>query len=115
MQQLQMVTKYNPNFIRGTSGNILEEGEDLVIKIDGNPVYIIGQLFKRKSFFRKNLIQIEQTGSRQNPQKDKITFEMKVRTPDGIKPMLPGKYKVVTYAYLPGTGGKRWADNFEIE
>lgn len=110
-----MVSKYRPNFEREPGGNILAIGKDLVINVDGNPMYIIGQLFKRKSFFRKNLIQIEQTGSKQNPEKDKITFEMKIPTPDGIKPMPAGKYKVITYAYIPGTGGKRWTDDFEVE
>lgn len=109
-----MVSKYRPNFEKGLGGNILPVGKDLVINVDGNPVYIIGQLFKRR-FFWNQMIQIEQTGSRQNPEKDKITFEMKLRTSDGIKPMPAGKYRVITYAYIPGLGGKRWKDNFEIE
>lgn len=109
-----MTTKYHPNFKRGLAGNFLALGKDLVIKIDGNPMYIIGQLFKRKLFW-SNMIQIEQTGTKQNPEKDKITFEMKTRTPNGIVAMPPGKYKVVTYAYLPGIGGKHWKDDFEVE
>ena len=109
-----MVSKYKPNFERGPGGNILPIGKDLVINIDGRPMYIIGQLFRRK-FFWWTLIQIEQTGTKQNPENDKITLEMKVRTPDGIMPMPRGKYRVITFAYLPGIGGKRWKDNFEIE
>ena len=109
-----MVSKYRPNFERGVRGNILPVGKDLIINIDGDPMYIIGQLFKRR-FFWPTMIQIEQTGTKQNPMKDKITFEMKIRTPEGTRPMPPGKYKVVTFSYLRGIGGKRWKDNFEIE
>ena len=49
-----MATKYKPNFVQGPGGNGLPIGRDLVIQIDGNPLYIIGQLFKKKSFFRKS-------------------------------------------------------------
>jgi len=108
-----MVTKYRPNFRQALHGNTLSIGMDLVINVDGDPMYIIGQLFKRKLFW-SSLIQIEQTGTRQNPEKDKITFEMKEREQGETTPMRPGRYKVVTYAYLPGIGGKRWKDNFEI-
>lgn len=110
-----MATRYHPNFTQGPNGNVLLVGTDLIIKLDGNPLYIIGQLFKRKSFFRKNLIQIEQTGSRQNPEKNQITFEMKEFLVRGeFQSMQPGKYRVVTYSYYPGTGGKRWGDDFEV-
>jgi hypothetical protein len=105
-----MASRYSTNFTQGVK-NELQVGRDLEIHVDGNPVYIIGQLFKKKSFFRKNLIQIEQTGSKQNPQKNHIVFEMKV---PGGQPMEPGKYHVVTYAYFQGLGGKRWKDDFEI-
>ncbi len=110
-----MATKYHPNFVRGLSGNKLPVGQDLIIKIDGEPLYIIAQLFKRKSFFRKNLIQIEQTGSRQNPQKDQVTLEMKEYVEGQLQPMEPGKYSVKTYTYISGVGGKRWSDDFEVE
>jgi hypothetical protein len=102
---------YNPNFEKGTFGNSLVYGNDLVVKIEGKPVYIIGQLFERKSFGRKKLIQIEQTGSRGNPERDQITLEMK--KPDG-SPMNKGKYTVRTYCYIKGRGGNSWTDKFEV-
>ena len=106
------MSTYNPNFTRGQGGNILHKGEDLTIIIEDNPLYIIGQLFERKSFGRKKLIQIEQTGSRGNPEKDRITLEMK--KPDGT-PMDAGNYSIRTYAYFTGKGGNSWSDNFEVE
>ena len=110
-----MTTRYHPSFHQGIDGNKLKVGEDLVIKINGKPMYIIGQLFKRKSLFRKNLIQIEQTGTKQNPEKNQITFEMKERVLGEIKPMPPGKYMIRVYTYLSDLGGKRWTDKFEVE
>lgn len=110
-----MATKYHPNFVRGIGGNKLPQNTDLVIKIDGNPLYILGRLFVRSSWFRWKLIQIEQTGSPQNPQHDQITFEMVSYSKGEFKPMPPGKYKVSTYTYLTGIGGKRWTDEFEID
>lgn len=109
-----MVSRYNPNFIKGKGGNILKAGNDLIIKVDGNPEYILGRLFYRQRFGRKKLIQIEQTGSPNNPQKDQIQFEMGRFTKGNLEHMPKGKYRVSCYAYFRGIGGKRWADNFEI-
>jgi len=100
------------NFHKG-KGNSLKVGENLTIAIAEKPLYIIGRLFKR-GIFRSKLIQIEQTGTRQNPNSDSITFEMKERSQGNTLPMEPGKYTVSTYAYFSGVGGKRWKDKFEI-
>jgi len=108
-----MTSKYKTSFIRGRGGNVLEKGTDLTIKIAGSPVYIIGRLFRRTSR-GMTMIQIEQSGSRQNPRKGQIKFEMKVRERGRIKPMPAGKYRVSTYAYFKNLGGKRWGDSFEI-
>jgi len=62
----------------------------------------------------KKLIQIEQTGSLNNPEKDQIKFEMARFTKGTLEHMPKGKYRVSCYAYFSGTGGKRWGDNFEI-
>jgi len=109
-----MVTRYNPNFIEGKGGNILKAGDDLIIKVDREPSYIIGRLFYKKSLFRKKLIQIEQTGSANNPEKDQIKFEMSRFTKGNLEHMPKGKYRVSCYAYFPDIGGKRWGDDFEI-
>ena len=105
-----MTTLYSSNFIQGDKGNSIQQGQDVVIKIDGNPNYIIGQLFQYH-LGRRKLIQIEQTGTMQNPEKDRVTFEMIQRK---NKPMPTGKYRVVIYAYLTGIGGKRWTDDFQV-
>lgn len=108
------MSRYHPNFIKGANGNVLKSGDDLIIKIDGSPTYILGRLFVRQRFGRKKLIQIEQTGSPNNPEKDQITFEMTRFTKGNLEHMPKGKYRVSCYAYFPGIGGKRWGDNFEI-
>lgn len=108
------MSRYKPEFRKGEDGNVLDHGKDLVINVSGNPLYVIGQLYRGHFFLTRKLIQIEQTGSRQNPQKDNIVFEMKERTNGIIQPMTKGKYRVVIYAYFVGLGGKRWRDNFEI-
>ena len=107
-----MTTRRTTNFHRG-KGNSLKVGEDLTITIAEKPLYIIGRLFKRGRL-RSKLIQIEQTGTKQNPNSDSITFEMKERFQGNTLPMEPGKYTVSTYAYFSGEGGKRWKDKFEI-
>jgi len=104
---------YSANYIQGSKGNSLTQGVDLVVKIGGNPNYIIGQLYHH-SKGRKKLIQIEQTGTIQNPQKDQVTFEMKQRKKGSYSHMSKGKYRVVVYAYLFDLGGKRWTDDFEV-
>lgn len=109
-----MTSRRSTNFHRGKKGNALQVGEDLTIKIAKKPLYVIGRLFKRTIFGNK-LIQIEQTGTIGNPSKDSITFELKERFKGKTLPMKIGKYRVTTYAYFTGEGGKRWKDNFEIE
>ena len=108
-----MTSLYSGNYIKGDLGNSLEQGQDLVIKIDGNPNYIIGQLFQLK-LGRPKMIQIEQTGTMQNPEKDRVTFEMTQRKRGKYLPMPKGKYRVFIYAYLTGIGGKRWKDDFQV-
>ena len=107
------MSRRSTNFDRGVGGNVLPHGANLTITIADNPTYIIGRLFKR-TWWGKRMIQIEQTGTKQNPQNDSITFEMKERRRGETVPMPPGKYRVSTYAYFPGLGGKRWGDNFEV-
>ena len=109
------MVKYNTNFVRGTSGNILPLGENLTISISGSPVYILGRLLVRQSFGRKKLIQIEQSGSRQNPDTASIKFEMAIRSKGKIQSMPIGNYRVESYAYFTESGGRKWGDNFEIE
>lgn len=108
-----MTTMRSTNFHKSRKGNALHVGEDLIIKIDNDPVYIIGRLFRR-GMLRSKLIQIEQTGTKQNPQNDSIIFEMKERVQGKMVPMKPGKYTVSNYAYFTGIGGKRWKDKFEV-
>ena len=108
-----MTSLYSGNYIQSDKGNSLQQGQDLVIKIDGNPNYIIGQLFQYK-LGRRRMIQIEQTGTMQNPEKDRVTFEMVNRRRGKYVPMDKGKYRVVIYAYLTGIGGKRWTDDFQV-
>ena len=109
-----MATRRSTNFVQGVGGNVLKQGTNLIISISDNPLYILGRLFVKQSFFRWKLIQIEQTGSPQNPERDKITFEMTAYSKGEFKPMPPGEYKVSTYAYFIGLGGKRWTDKFEV-
>jgi len=105
-----MASRYSSNLHAGTKGNALNQGEDLEIAIADNPSYIIGQLFSFKNG-RKKLIQLEQTGTPQNPQRDSIIFEMSQRNGSDME---KGSYMAITYSYLPGIGGKRWRDKFEI-
>lgn len=104
------MVKITTNFVKGRHGNTLVE-DKLTITISDNPTYITGQLFKN-GIFRKKLIQIEQTGTPNNPQSNSITFEMykhgKVR-------MDSGTYTVKTYAYFSGIGGKSWTDKFHFK
>lgn len=108
------MTRYNTNFVKGLNGNSLPSGKDLIIKIDGDPMYVLGRLFYRKSFGRKKLIQIEQTGSPRNPEKNQLKFEMQRFSKGTLKDMPKGKYRVSCYAYFTRLGGKRWGDNFQI-
>jgi len=103
--------QYETNFHREKTGNSLHQGEDLTITIHGDPAYITGILYKRKSFRRKQVIQIEQSNHKGNPSKDSITFEMKER---GGQPMSRGKYRVLSTVYFSGRGGNSWGDNFEV-
>ena len=108
-----MTSLYSGNFIQSDKGNAITQGMDLIIKIDGNPNYIIGQLFQYK-LGRPKMIQIEQTGTMQNPEKDRVTFEMTQRKRGKNVPMPKGKYRAVIYAYISGVGGKRWKDDFQV-
>ncbi len=110
------MAKWTTNFHRGQFGNSLNQTEDLIVTIRGDndevPNWATGLLFRRKSFFRKNLIQIEQTGRKSNPSKDTLKFEMKER--DG-SPMAKGKYRVVVKGgFLPVAFTRKFGDNFEI-
>jgi len=108
-----MTSLYSSNFIQGDKGNSIQQGQDVVIKIDGNPNYIIGQLIQYH-LGRRKLIQIEQTGTMQNPEKDRVTFEMVKKKGRKYSPMKTGKFRVVIYAYISGVGGKKWTDDFEV-
>ncbi len=114
VQQFHRLTKmaspYSTNFHKEKTGNSLYVGEDLTVKIAGSPIYIAGVLYKRKSFGRKQVIQIEQTGHKGNKSKDSITFEMK--NPNGSQ-MSIGDYRVKT-TWNSGVGDQSIGDNFEI-
>lgn len=109
-----MVSPYQTNFHKAKTGNSLHYGEDLTITIDhptkGDPAYVAGMLYKRKSFGRKTAKQSEQTGRKSNPSKNSITFEMKER--DGSK-MPIGKYRIET-RWSFGKGDLGIEENFEI-
>lgn len=105
-----MTSPYKPNFVKGKKGNCLLVGQDLIIKINGKPAYISGRLSKITPSGTR-VIQIEQTGTRQNPEKDRIKFEMKTRR--GL-PMKPGKYLVKTVANFTGRGENSWTDGFDV-
>ena len=109
-----MVSRYHTNFVKAGRGNKLPVGQDLKIKIDDKPLYVLGRLFVITSWFRKKLIQIEQSGSPRNPKSNQLTFETKRYTKGHLENFPPGKYRVSCYGYFPGLGGKRWGDNFEI-
>ena len=107
--KLQILPSYETNFHKEKTGNSLHVGEDLTIRIGGNPLYVAGVLYKQKAFWRWQVIQIEQTGHRSNPSKEAITFEMK----DRGGAMSPGNYRVKTKCNI---GGQEfgWDDKFEI-
>lgn len=107
--------EYQNNFHKGKHGNTLAYGTPLVITIPGSPTYIAGILYKLGIFGRKKAIQIEQTGSRNNPSHDSITFEMKKYEDHRLVPMGKGKYMVIIRAALPGQGDGGFRDKFVIE
>ena len=104
---------YTNNFHAGDGGNKLKQGEDLTIKIenpDGTLSYVAGRLLKESRIGQLKVVQAEQTGHRNNPSVNSITFEMK----DGAgKPYPPGNYRVET-RWHEGTGDEGIGDNFEI-
>jgi len=110
---------YETNFHKGTSGNVLSIGEDLTITRDEKCWYVIGRLFKIDDNGHPKLIQIEQTGSRQNPHPNSITFEMKQRENGETVPLPIGNYFVSCYvSFKPDAKkgrGSRFGDQFEIE
>lgn len=107
---------YQTNFHKGKTGNALRVGENLTIQRKGeNCEYIIGRLFKIDTNGKPQMIQIEQTGTKQNPQTNSITFELKQRENGKTISMPPGKYLVTSYTYLMDRGGSRFEDYFEIE
>lgn len=111
--------EYNTNFHRGlrVKGNALNWGEDLIITVPGLPIYITAELFKRKGLFglKRNLIQIEQTGTKQNPSNETISLELKRRKAGKMVNMDRGKYAVKIIAHFNGVGEKHWYDKFEVE
>lgn len=97
-------------------GNILKRGSDLVIRIEGATI-VTAKLYKKQSFFRWKLIQIEQSGRLGNPERDTVKLELKEYNNFGqLVPMDRGKYKVETWAYIPSTSsyGNKWTDKFEV-
>ena len=111
-----MTSPYETNFHSEKSGNALHKGNDLTITINDDPSYVAGVLYKKLSFRRKKLIQIEQSNHKGNPSKNSITFEMS--NPDGSR-YERGKYRVKTgasfgYHSSTRTGDLSWGDDFEI-
>lgn len=100
------------NFQRGTKGNMLPFGcRELKIKIAGSK-WVAGRLDMKKNGQWK-VIQIEQTGTKNNPWKDKVVFEM-LKIQDGkVVPMPPGDYRVTLRAER-GSGVTGVTDEFYI-
>lgn len=102
--------QYNTNFHKEKTGNSLYQDEDLTVKISPAPIYAAGVLYKRLSFGRKKVIQLEQTNHKGNKSKDSITFEM--IQPNGQR-MEAGEYRIEVRANF-GYGDNGWGDNFEV-
>ena len=110
------MNRYNVNFTKSKSGNALQKGYDLIVNVEG--AKIITGILSKKTRFGWKRIQIEQSGHRNNPQQDCITFEMKKYSKDTkqLIPMPKGTYQIQTWAYIPSTSsyGNGWKDKFEI-
>lgn len=109
-----MVSPYKTNFEKGKGGNILPHGTDLIITINdpkGDPIYVAGMLYKRKSFGRKTAKQSEQTSHKRNPSKNSIKFEMIERNGSLME---RGDYRVETRWNFGGSD-IGIEENFEIE
>lgn len=111
------MTRYKPNFVRRPSGNKLPHGKDLIIKVEGATI-VTGILRKRK-FLRWKVIQIEQSGHKNNPLIDQIKFEMVTydKETGELIPMPKGSFRVTTLFHDPKTPGDStsYNDKFEIE
>ena len=103
----------NANFRKGENGNILKQGTDLVVNVDGGAVWVTGRLVKHTRF-GDLVIQIEQSKSKDNPMTEVLNFEMVLREEEKVVPYKVGKYQITTTAYFKGVGERRWIDDFEI-
>jgi len=82
---------------------ILRHGEDLTVHVEGAKS-VQGVLFSKKLFGWK-VIQVDQSGTSKNPDKDRIQFEMVRYSPeDGrLQPLPRGRYKVRVWAFGAGS------------
>ena len=90
---------YHPNFHSSNRGNAISRGSDLVVKIDG-AAWTSGILYRSAWLgLRKKYLQIEQTGTKNNPERNQVTFEMKAydKKTKTVTDMPPGKYGIIIY------------------
>lgn len=94
------MTDFKTNFVKDQEhdGNILPFGEEkLVVEVPDAEI-ITGLLYRKsRGSASFNIIQIEQSGHRMNPDKNKIEFEMidYDRKEKKVSPMRKGDYKLV--------------------
>ena len=98
-------------------GNVLPYGTDLIVQVKGAKS-VNGRLLKKKGIGWE-VIQIDQSGNRANPEPDKITFEMKEfnKFTKERRSMLPGKYMIQIACFgQPGSTSyhNKWRDEFEV-
>jgi hypothetical protein len=88
----------------GSRGAYLERNEDLTITVEGNPYATSGMLYQRKFKIFWRPIQAEQTGTKFNPEKNQITFEMrKWNRKEGRHEALLGEFSFKLRGYFTGT------------
>lgn len=95
---------YKTNFQRGQKGNMLSFGTpELKIKIEGAR-WMAGRLSMRKGNGFK-VIQIEQSGTKNNPWNDKIVFELVKKNGKSTSPLPSGEYRITVRAGKAGVQG----------
>lgn len=107
-----MPSWYQTNFQRGQQGNMLPYGKkNLIVRIPGAR-WVAGRLSQKIIDGSYKVIQIEQTGTRNNPWQDTIVFEM-IKVQGGeIVSMERGEYRITIRAMKRSVVGVR--DEFYI-
>jgi len=107
-----MPSWYQTNFQRGDHGNMLRYGKkNLIVRIPGAR-WVAGRLSQKRQNGSYKVIQIEQTGTRNNPWKDTIVFEMLKVDGGQIVPMSLGGYRITVRAMKRSVVGVR--DEFYV-